>query len=290
VTRGRRFWITRTTGAAAVIAGVTAVLVATPAAALPGLILVSSATVGPTPGGLYYAEALCPVGTQLTGGGARAGDGSVHLVAATASVDGDPRWRAGGLGNGGASTSMTAYAICAAGMNGYRTVRAEHLPPAGSSTAAATATCPGGTRVIGAGGSNAGQPGYVLDGIWIAPDLTSVYVRTLRGPGASPDTAPYAVATAICVDPVPGQQRVTAATRNSTGTVKSISVSCPGGTRLHGLGGMIGGGGGQVGLQSLTATRTFTRTLTGASVTARVLAGANPPGSWRAEVYGVCAR
>jgi hypothetical protein len=266
------------------------VLVATPAAALPGLVLVRSTAVGPTPGGLFYAEALCPSGTQLTGGGARASDGTVHLVAATPASGNDRLWQAGGLGNGSASTSMTAYGICASGMTGYQTVRAEHLPPAGSFMATATATCPSGKRVIGAGGSNAGQPGYVVDGIWISPDLTSVQVRTLRSPGASPDTAPYALATAICIDPVPGQRRVMAATQNSIGTVKSVSVSCPSGTRLHGMGGMLGGGAGRVGLQSLTATRTFTSSLAGASVTARVLAGTSYQGSWRAEVYGVCAQ
>jgi hypothetical protein len=266
------------------------VLVATPAVALAGLVLVRSTTVGPTPGGLYFAEATCPSGTQVTGGGARASDGTLHLVAATPGAGSDRAWQAGGLGNGGSTTSMTAYGICASGMTGYETVRAEHLPAVGSFMAAATAMCPSGKRVIGAGGSNAGQPGYVVDGIWISPDLTSVQVRTLRSPGASPDTAPYALAIAICIDPVPGQQRVMAATQNSTGTVKSVSVSCPSGTRLHGMGGMLGGGAGQVGLQAVNATRTFTNSLAGASVTARVLAGNTYGGAWRVEVYGVCAR
>jgi hypothetical protein len=278
------------TAGVAVVASAALVLIATPAVALPGLVLVRSTTVGPTPGGLYFAEALCPSGTQLTGGGARLSDGTARLMVATPSAGNDRLWQVGGLGNGNPSTSMTASGICASGMTGYQMVRAENLPPAGSFMAAATATCPSGKRVIGAGGSNAGQPGYVLDGIWISPDLTSVQARTLRGPGAAPDTAPLAVATAICINPVPGQQRVMAATQNTVGTAKTVSVSCPGGTRLHGMGGMLGGGAGQVGLQSLTATRTFTSSLAGASVTARVLAGNTYQGAWRAEVYGVCAQ
>jgi len=265
------------------------VLLATPAVALPGLTLVRSTSVGPTPGGLFYAEALCPVGTQLTGGGGQAGVGPVRMAVMMPDF-GDARlWAAAGVGNGNASTSMTAFGICASGMTGYQTVRAEHLPPAGSLMAAATATCPSGKRVIGAGASNAGQPWSILDGVWISPDLTSVLVRMLRIPGSAPDTAPYAVATAICIDPVPGQQRVMAATQNSVGSAKSIAVNCPSGTRLHGLGGMLGGGGGRVGFESLRPANSFTRTLVGASVTARVLAGTNYQGSWRAEVYGVCA-
>jgi len=268
--------------AAAVVASATALLVATPAVALAGLVVVQSTTFGPTPGGLYYAEATCPAGTRLTGGGARLSNGTATVSAAVPSFGNDTLWSAAGLGNGNPFTAITAYGICASGMSGYHTVRAEHLSPAGSFMAAATATCPVGKRVIGGGGSNAGQPGYVLDGIWISPDLTSVFVRTLRTPSASPDTAPYAVAVAICIDPVPGQQRVMAATQNSTGTTKTISVSCPFGTRLHGLGGMLGGGAGQVGLQSLNPTS--------ASVTARVLAGTNYQGAWRVEAYGVCAQ
>jgi hypothetical protein len=283
MTKVRRFWIP-------VLAATATVLMATPAAALPGLILVRSTTVGPTPGGLYYAEAACPAGTQRTGGGARASDGTARLAASIPEFDSGALWSGAALGNGNPSTSVTAYAICASGMSGYEIVLAADLPPVGSSMAAAAATCPGGKRVIGAGGSNAGQPGYVVDGIWIQPDLSGVYVRTLRSPGATPDTAPYALAFAICIDPVPGQQRVVAATPNSTSSTKSISVSCPSGTRLHGLGGMLGGGAGRVGLQSLNPTSSPTRSLTGASVTARVLFGTTYQAAWRAEVYGICAR
>ena len=272
-----------------ILAATAVVFVATPAEALPGLVLVRSTSLG-TPDRLYFAEAACPAGTQLTGGGARGSDGTLRVSVARPSADGNALWWAGALGNGNPSTTITAYGICATGMSGYQIVTAEHLPPVGSLMAAATATCPAGKRVIGAGASNAGQPGYVVEGVRISSDLTSVFARTLRGPTATSDTAPYAVAFAICIDPVPGQQRVMATTATSTGTVKSISVRCPSGTRLHGLGGMVSGGSGRVGLQALYPTTTFTGSPVGTSVTARVLAGTSYQGAWRAEAYGVCAQ
>ena len=267
-----------------------AVLAASPAFALPGLMAVRSTSVGQTPGGLFYAEALCPIGTRLAGGGGQASAGPVRLATAIADLGNDRLWSAAAVGNGNTSTSMTAIGICASGMSGYQTVLAEQIPPAGSLVAAATAVCPAGKRVIGGGGSNAGQPWSLLDGIWISPDLSMVYARTMRTPGAPPDSAPYVVAVAICIDPVPGQQRVMAATQDSIGTAKSVSVNCPSGTRLHGLGGMLGGSGGQIGLESLRPMPSrFGLPLGGATVTARVLAGSNYQGAWRAEVYGVCA-
>ncbi|HEX6683540.1 MAG TPA: hypothetical protein VF062_12120 [Candidatus Limnocylindrales bacterium] len=285
----RKRW--RSLAAAGIVAGVVAAAVGvgtSPAAAVSGLTLVRSTTVGP-PGGLYFSEVSCPPGTRRTGGGARASSASIHIGVSRPSSEPGENWWSAGLGSTSPTASMTAYGICASTLSGYEMVMTEALPGAGAFMAVATLSCPAGKRVIGAGGSHAGQRGYVLDGIFIAPDLTGIVVRTLRTPFATPDTSPYAVAFAICVNPVPGQQRVMAATETSTGLSKSVSVNCPFGTRLHGLGGMLGGGAGQVGFQAMNPTSSFNRTLAGATVTARVLAGTNYQGAWRAEVYGVCA-
>jgi len=272
--------------AAVVLAAV--VIMAEPAAALPGLQVATTTTVGPDASGIHTAVASCPAGTQLTGGGARLSTpGRVRLEAVSPDGGGQSTFAAG-IGNGNTlTTSLTSYAICASAMSGYEIVQVEDRPPAGASMAAATATCPAGKRVIGAGGNSAGKPSYVLDGIWISPDLTSVFVRTLRTADATPGTAPFARAFAVCIHPVPGQQRVMASTAFAQGNTKSISVSCPAGTRLHGLGGMLGGGAGSVGLASLQPIGPASTG--GASVTASVLRFFGYNGFWRVEVYGVCA-
>jgi len=272
----------------AVLAVTAAVLLPSPAAALPGLLVATTTTVGPDAWGVHTAVATCPTGTQLTGGGGNLVTPARVRLEAVSPQGGGQSLYAAGIGQGfSLTTTLTAYAICASGMSGYEIVQAESQPPAGSFLAEATAVCPAGKRLIGAGGNSAGKLGYILDGIWISPDLTRVYVRTIRTPDGSPDTAPLARAYAICIDPVPGQQRVMAGTVYSDKSFQSISVNCPAGTRLHGLGGMLGGGAGYVGIQSLRPIGPAS--VTGASVAATIPQHLKYTGFWRAEVYAICA-
>jgi hypothetical protein len=271
------------TAGAAAIGTVAAVLVATPAAALAGLVVVTGTTVGPVAGGLHTALVTCPAGSSraVGGGGRLLGSDHVRLDAVIPEPDGRSMFVAGiGAGNT-VTTALTSYAICVSSAPGYELVQTESRPPAGSAVAEVWVACPAGKKVIGAGGNSAGERSYVLDAIFVASNLSGVYVRTVQSPDASPDVAPLARAHAICVTPVFGQQRVTARTDPSQASSQSISKNCPPGSRLHGVGGIIGGGGGHVGFELL-------QPLGPNGASAKAVAAEGYGGAWNVELHLIC--
>jgi hypothetical protein len=154
--------------------------------------------------------------------------------------------------------------------------------PAGSA-ATAVATCPAGKKVIGAGGRSAGKPDWVMDTMDVAGNLSSVYVETMTTEFAT-GIAPVAVAYAICINPVPGQQRVGAATAFDSND-KTLTVSCPAGTRVHGTGGGITGALGQAYLDALLPSG-------GAPGGTHINAREDANGfarNWMVNAYAVCA-
>lgn len=274
---------------AVVLAGVVApVTIATPASAVAGLVVVTSTSPERGSESFKGANAVCPAGTKILGGGADivGGGHGVQLGALNPAPLGLPAnsmWATANedvLGYGG-SWYITAWAFCASGVTGHEIVQASSAEPAGSTFASATATCPPGKKVIGAGGISAGKPSFVLDTVDITSDLNSVYVETIAAESPTPGTAPLAQAYAICIVPVPGQQLV-AASSGFTSADKSLSVSCPFGKRLHGAGGGMTGALGQAHLDMLAPSGASSR------IEAREDA-TGYSGTWKVDVYAVCA-
>ena len=275
---------------AVALAGVVApVTVATSASAVTGLVVVTATSPERGSESFKGANAVCPAGTKILGGGADivGGGTSVQLGALNPAPSGLPANSMWATANEdvpgyGGSWHITAWAICASGVTGHEIVQASSAEPADSTFASATATCPVGKKVIGAGGISAGKPSFVLDTVDIASDLNSVYVETIAAESPTPGTAPLAQAYAICIVPVRGQQLVRASS-GFTSADKSLSVSCPFGKRLHGTGGGMTGAIGQAHLDMLAPN---------GSMSSRIEAREDVTGysgTWRVDVYAVCA-
>jgi hypothetical protein len=282
-------------GAIAAAAVATTVVTASPSSAATALVRVTATSPETASESFKGANPVCPSGTQLVGGGANivGGGRNVQLVGLNPAPAGFPAnslWATaveGVFGYDG-NWSITAWATCSANVTGVQIIQTSSAAAAGASIAFATATCPAGKKVIGAGGVSAGKPGYLLDTMDIAADLSSVYVETVAT-RVDPSTAPLAIAYAICIDPVPGQQRVAASGAYDSND-KSLSVLCPAGSKMFGVGGGMTGALGQAMLTSLypASFSLFGRTYHGA-----VLKAVEDPdgdsGTWKVDTYGVCA-
>jgi len=274
-------------GAILAAAAAVAVLTGPFASAVAGLAVTTGRSVDRGSEGFKWVQAVCPPGTSVLGGGAdiSGGANSVHMSSMLplagfpdsfyATAMEDPR------GYSGAWT-LTAWAICGSGVTGWQIVQADVAAEPGAIYAAAVATCPAGKKVIGVGGAISGGSPYVLDSVDPGEDLTDAFVEVLGDETTPIDGSAWgAHAYAVCIDPVPGQQLVTATTGWSLAN-KTTSVTCPAGTRAHGVGGGLRGALGQAHLDRL-APRT-----TGADVDARQDAtGASS--DWRAYAYAICA-
>ncbi|WP_344502484.1 hypothetical protein [Dactylosporangium maewongense] len=166
-----------------------------------------------------------------------------------------------------------------------------HLPPvdwevvaSSSAQRSATATCRPGMKVYTAGGGVSGGLGNVmLERLRIAPDLGSVTVA-----GSEDDdgfAGPWAVtAQAICGTPHAGQTRRSATTAVDSAATKTVVASCQGAGRVHGVGGEITGGGGQV---RIVAVKEDDK-VSGVRITATEDEDGYA-GVWSATAYAVCA-
>ena len=202
------------------------------ASAVSGLSVTTSRSLDSGSEGFKWAQAVCPPDTNVLGGGADVSGGanSVHVSSMLplagfpdsfyATAMEDPR------GYSGAWT-LSAWAVCGSGVTGWQIVQADVPAEPDSTYAAAVATCPAGKKVIGVGGAVSGGSRYVLDSVDPGEDLTDAFVEVL-GDETTPiaGSAWGAHAYAVCIDPVAGQQLVTATTGWSPAN-KTTSVSMP---------------------------------------------------------------
>jgi hypothetical protein len=170
------------------------VLPATPAAAVPGRVVVTATSLSNSlsPKGV---TASCPAGTVALGGGAKITGGAHHVRIVRSSPLLGADWVASAwedsYGYAG-DWSVTAWLICAPAPPGYQIVTVTTTSDPGTPLAFAAAPCPAGKKVIGAGG-NAFNGSSVLE--LLAPNLslTSVNVQ------AAPDEATYPPAGQLAV-------------------------------------------------------------------------------------------
>ncbi|HEU5471346.1 MAG TPA: hypothetical protein VFV67_11885 [Actinophytocola sp.] len=150
----------------------------------------------------------------------------------------------------------------------------------GTSPKSVTVNCPAGTRVYSAAGRiNGGVGSVVLDDVTPNDGLTSVLVTAYE---TAPDESWSLTGYATCGSTVQNLQRVFIASESNSDSPKSFLVTCPGSTRLYGLGAEITGGLGNVVLDDLTPNAG----LTGVTVTAYEN-GAYAP-NWRLTGYAIC--
>jgi hypothetical protein len=145
------------------------------------------------------------------------------------------------------------------------------------------ASCPTGKRLLGTGadiGGGSGQVGIAE----LIPNaaLRGMSVRAVEdGDGFGADWS--LGGSGLCATPVPGLERVVAASPANSAN-KGATATCPAGKRLLGTGAAIGGGGGQVVLREL---------IPNAALTSVSAFGAEDDtgfsGNWSVTAYAVCA-
>jgi hypothetical protein len=260
---------------------------APPAAAATGLQIVTadSASDYTDSKGAY---AFCPTGKRVIGGGGivrnagssvaihmlRPEPGSLRdafLAAASETTPYNGDW------------SVTAVAVCADPLPGLQYVYSETGIDS-NSFKSNVATCPAGTKVIGAGGAvNIGRGRVVLDEITPATNLQTVRASAYEAEGGNPDV--WALSTwAVCAEPMPGLTLVTKLGTRSAGQSKAIFVDCPAGTKVHAAGGDIHGANGQVVVSSLYPQAGLGSVMLQARVDPTGFAGL-----WQLRVFAVCA-
>lgn len=146
------------------------------------------------------------------------------------------------------------------------------------------AICPSGTRVIGGGGAVTGSgPGQV--GLDIMLPLADANLYSVTGrEDANGVAGNWAVtASALCAPPPAGLEVINGQSAINSVNPKFLELSCPAGKRVHGVGGEIVGGNGQVRLTEMRATSLTT-------VTVRAAEDEDGFGSdWKVRAYAVCA-
>lgn len=179
---------------------------------------------------------------------------------------------------------LHSYAICANPLAGATRVVASTVTD-GTDLKSVTARCPVGTQLTGASGQITGATGnVVMDDL--RPNGNPPNGVTVTGAEIDPEASWSATAIALCANPLPGLERVSA-TSASNSSNKSVTATCSAGKKLVGLGGEISGGSGEVVIDDYTPSEF----LTSATVTGNEavdLDGAYPS-NWTVTAYAICA-
>jgi hypothetical protein len=227
----------------------------------------------------------CPNGKQVTGGGGGmpflTGQVVLRQVRPNAALTSVTVQGAEDQNGQAAGWAVNAMAICATPPGGLQRVSA--TSPSDSSNKSVTAACPAGKRLLGTGAELAGGGGQVaLNDIIPGSGLQSVTVRALEDEDGTAATWSL-TAHAICSNPVAGRERVVAMSPTDSSN-KTVTATCPAGTRLTGVGGELAGGGGEVVLDGLFPSPALTRV--------EVLASEDDDGTagnWSVRAFAICA-
>ncbi|MEV0938761.1 hypothetical protein [Micromonospora wenchangensis] len=257
-----------------------------PVAAVPGLSVLT--TVGPSNSVAKSQSAVCPAGTAVIGGGGAitgSGLGQVGMDivqpladAGLYSVTGreDPDGVAG-------NWAVTATALCATPPAGLEVVTG-HSAINSVNPKFLEVFCPAGKRAIGGGGAalalGSGVSDVLLEDLRV--NQSSVTVAGVEAGNAFAGNWSVDVSV-VCVDPLAGDQRVLVDSVASSTATRSATATCPAGKRVHGVGGEIVGGEGQVRLTGMRPTSSTTVTVSAAED------GDGFSGTWKVRAYAVCA-
>jgi hypothetical protein len=182
----------------------------------------------------------------------------------------------------GSSWSVAGYAICANPLPGLQVVYNSETNSIASKSVGAR--CPAGKQAIGAGGRTYGATGQVSIG-FLAPQTPQLIDVAVAAFAITPTPQNWGVtAAAICANPLPGLQLVSASTPTDSNGFKGTTASCPNGKRLTGLGAQIGARqNGQVHIDTLIPNAALTTS------TLVAFARKADAGNWRGTAFAICA-
>jgi hypothetical protein len=274
-------------GAGALVLG--AVQIATPGSAAATSGLTRTTATSATNSVNKSHTVMCAAGKKVLGGAGRidgAPLGEVGLTTATVVGNGAGfKVSAAEDANGTtANWSVTAIAFCATPPQGLQYVS---FTFASGSTKSrwSSITCPKGKKILGAGATvNGGNNRVLLTGLVPSEDARTVTGTAYEDEVGTPNNWSV-TATATCVKPVQGQEIVQAATAQSSDvSIASATLTCPDGTKLHGVGGEVVGGNGEVRMRQLDGSPTSQ---------AQVRAAEDATGygnPWSVRTFGICAK
>jgi hypothetical protein len=254
-----------------------------PLAAVPGLGHIKSK--GPFDSAAKSQNVDCPAGSKvLAGGGATLGSGSGQIgMDIMVPVAGGTTFQVTGREDESGVAGIWAIissVVCAPPPPGLVTVSGNSAPAFGK-LHWYEKSCPPGKRAIGVGGAVAagGRSEVILSGLRI--HQKSVVVTGHEDETGFADDW-WLTAHAICADPLPGEERLTTDSTFSSAIGQSVTATCPAGKRVHGFGGEIVGGKGQV---RLTQMQSSSSTVVVTAVEDKN--GFN--GTWKLRADAVCA-
>lgn len=257
--------------------------IATPAQAVPGLVRVVTTSALSSLNKVQVAA--CPAGTAVIGGGGfitggfgQVGiDGLAPLLTGTGFVATAREDANGFVGN----WTLSAIALCAPPPPGLIYVTATTLPSSINKSVAVS--CPVGKSALGIGGQiNNGLGQVILNDLRPSANLSHATVTGFETQGGS--VLNWSVTVfAVCVNTPAGIQRVVATSAANSLTAKAITATCPAGKQVHGAGGQINGGFGQVFLDDVSIPL-----LTSVTVNA-IEDETGFVGNWSVTAYAICA-
>lgn len=274
--------------AAAVVAAGLLLAPAVPAQAVPGLSVHTAVTTASSPSVRSIAVS-CPAGKRVIGGGSivDGADGKAFITAqypvSTASGD---RFEVvavevdeGYAGN----WWLRAFAICANPVPGLQIISTTR---AASSLSSQTnnASCPSGTRLLGAGGRVNSPAGQVA----LQSMTTNIPVASLASVSAREDangyTGSWGITTyAICANLVAGFSIASGTSASDSTDAKAATATCPSGRQAHGPLFAIGGGKGGLVLETLKPN------VGGGSVTVVAREETAIAEDWSVAAHAICA-
>ena len=198
---------------------------------------------------------LCPTGTRLLGTGfdVVGGSGEVGVVQLAPSSMVRISAVAAEHSDYPISWQVNSIGICG-GLN--LEVVASSSPSNAASPKSRNVNCPGSKRVVGTGFRVTGNaPGNVVVDRMMPSTPTRVSVRGIEDENGTLGTWSVS-ARAVCANPLPGRQIVTATSETDSGNPKFVTATCPFGKQVIGTGAAISGGAGEVSLDDVVPSRT----------------------------------
>jgi hypothetical protein len=273
----------------ALVGGLAASTVAAqPASAAPGMVRVAVQT---AQNGDELKEILapCPTHTRVYGGGGYVTGGGrrVHLIRLQPSSTQNGWLAAAQEIPGGADVGewrLYAYAICGPALPGLQYV-ADSSGQDSQTAKDAHATCPGFKLLVAAGARVVdGEGTVVIDDLQIGSDSQTVHAWAVEREGGS--AAVWGVwAFAVCADrtglPGYGVAELTSANNPND---KNITVSCPAGETVYGLGGALFNSGGDAHYKGAAPNAALTSVSLYTPVDET-----GAPQAWRSTAQAVCA-
>ncbi len=257
--------------------------VPSPATAVPGLVRIPATSVSDSSASKEVL-AQCPAGTRVLGGGGtiNGGGNSVHFIRLQP-FGNTNQFAVGAMEEGfyNGNWSVTAYAICGAQPAGLAYVGFSVAGPDAHKDA--TADCPAGTVALSYGARVLGSTGHVfIDAFGPKPGLTGAKGSASEDPHGDADWTFWVFA--VCANTVPGWQVVWADAIPADSTPDIVTISCPTGKRVHGLGSTINPGLGEVFHNALTPNAALT-----AVAVSAIEDSTGAAHNWWTRAYAVCA-